>query len=62
MGPTWGRQDPDGSHVGYMNLAIWQRKTPGRSSQRNLMSVNGYAFQINVPKVYDMMCWAYQYQ
>ena len=23
MGPTWGRQDPDGSHVGPMNLAIW---------------------------------------
>ena len=23
MGPTWGRQDPDGPHVGHMNLAIW---------------------------------------
>ena len=23
MGSTWGRQDPDGSHVGPMNLAIW---------------------------------------
>ena len=23
MGPTWGRQDPGGPHVGYMNLAIW---------------------------------------
>ena len=23
MGPTWGRQDPGGSHVGPMNLAIW---------------------------------------
>ena len=23
MGPTWGRQDPDGPHVGPMNLAIW---------------------------------------
>ena len=22
MGPTWGRQDPGGSHVGPMNLAI----------------------------------------
>ena len=22
-GPTWGRQDPDGSHVGHMNFAIW---------------------------------------
>ena len=23
MGPIWGRQDPDGSHVSPMNLAIW---------------------------------------
>ena len=23
MGPTWGRQDPGGPHVGTMNLAIW---------------------------------------
>ena len=22
MGPTWGRQDPDGPHVGHVNLAI----------------------------------------
>ena len=22
MGPTWGQQDPGGSHVGHMNLAI----------------------------------------
>ena len=22
MGPTWGRQDPDGPHVGPMNFAI----------------------------------------
>ena len=25
MGPTWGQQDPDGPHVGNMNLAIWGR-------------------------------------
>ena len=24
MGPTWGRQDPGGTHVGHMNLAIWE--------------------------------------
>ena len=24
MGPTWGRQDPGGPHVGPMNLAIWE--------------------------------------
>ena len=23
MGPTWGRQDPGGPHVGYVSLAIW---------------------------------------
>ena len=23
MGPIWGQQDPGGSHVGPMNLAIW---------------------------------------
>ena len=23
MGPSWGRQDPGGPHVGNMNLAIW---------------------------------------
>ena len=22
MGPIWGRQDPDGPHVGLMNFAI----------------------------------------
>ena len=26
MGPTWGRQDPGGPHVGPMNLAIWDSK------------------------------------
>ena len=24
VGPTWGRQDPDGPHVGPMNFAIWE--------------------------------------
>ena len=24
MGPTWGRQDPGGPHVGPMILAIWE--------------------------------------
>ena len=23
MGPTWGRQDPGGSHAGQMNFVIW---------------------------------------
>ena len=24
VGPIWGRQDPDGPHVGPMNFAIWE--------------------------------------
>ena len=23
VGHTWGRQDPDGPHVGHTNIAIW---------------------------------------
>ena len=23
VGPTWGRQDPGGPHVGHINFAIW---------------------------------------
>ena len=23
VGPTWGRQDPGGPHVGHTNFAIW---------------------------------------
>ena len=29
MGPTWGRQDPGGPHVGPMNLATWVYPAPG---------------------------------
>ena len=32
MGPIWGRQDPDGPHVGPMNFAIWVRLVNLRSS------------------------------
>ena len=28
MGPTWGRHDPDGPHVGPMNFAIWDVTGP----------------------------------
>ena len=28
VGPTWGRQDPGWSHVGPMNLAIWELCPP----------------------------------
>ena len=38
IGPIWGRQDPDGSHVGPMNFAIWgpSRITGYRNGHRNL--------------------------
>ena len=26
MGPTWGRQDPGGPHVGHMDFAIWDTR------------------------------------
>ena len=26
MGPTWGQEDQGGSHVGPINLAIWEGK------------------------------------
>ena len=26
MRPSWGRQDPDGPHVGPMNFALWGHK------------------------------------
>ena len=28
LGPTWGRQDPGGPHVGPMSLAIWEITQP----------------------------------
>ena len=36
MGPTWGRQDPGGPHVGPMNLAIWVRKNRADSSASSM--------------------------
>ena len=40
MGPTWGRQDPGGPHVGPMNFAIWgalifSLYSPGQAKQTN---------------------------
>ena len=29
MGPTWGRQDPGGPHVGHMNFVTWVYATNG---------------------------------
>ena len=33
MGPTWGRQDPGGPHVGPMNFAIWDSSTRNHVGQ-----------------------------
>ena len=33
MGPIWGRQDPDGPHVGPMNIAIWVLKGFGKTQR-----------------------------
>ena len=40
MGPTWGRQDPGGCHVGHVNLAIWDALAWGPlSSHSNIFRV-----------------------
>ena len=44
MGPRWGWQDPGGPHVGHMNLAIWDRNTPGTlmmSAAAHVINHNG---------------------
>ena len=42
MGPSWGRQDPGGPHVGLMNFAIWvyinQRTLPQIINNKRNMS------------------------
>ena len=41
MGPTWGRQDPGGPHVGPMNLAIW-------GYRGIISSLNGFRLSIQI--------------
>ena len=38
MGPSWGRQDPGGPHVGHMNLAIWEIMTVTTGSTSSWLS------------------------
>ena len=33
MGPIWGRQDPGGSHIGPMNLVIWDNTQTWKTIQ-----------------------------
>ena len=42
MGPIWGRQDPDGPHVGYMNFAIWDRMMPGNVIRNDMVDSSRY--------------------
>ena len=48
MGPTWGRQDPGGPHVGPMNLAtmIWDVSLPV-SASTNINHTNIHAYFLN---------------
>ena len=39
MGPTWGRQDPDGPHVGPMNLAIRISKDSKGDLKKNVFNL-----------------------
>ena len=43
MGSIWGRQDPDGPHVGHMNSAIWDinyESKSNRLSQHDVISID----------------------
>ena len=49
MEPIWGRQDPDGSHVGPMNFAVWEylERTPAISGRSFSNLVNDWK-KINI--------------
>ena len=48
MGPTWGRQDPGGPHVGHTNLAIWEYIRNNHASRFRLQNIM-LEHNINVP-------------
>ena len=48
MGPTWGRQDPGGPHVGHMNLAIWDVYVQHRNTSCGHIRTNPRALNISV--------------
>ena len=39
MGPTWGRLDPGGPHVGHVKLAIWERLHYRCTSLKNRINI-----------------------
>ena len=58
IGPTWGRQDPGGPHVGYGNLATWVNIYDGICSlQKGLKCV-----EIEDLKLIQDVCARHRYQ
>ena len=43
MGPTWGRQDPGGPHVGHTNIAIWGANYHTHSLKRKCHHVDEFS-------------------
>ena len=63
MGPTWGRQDPGGSHVGRMILAIWDQKKYYFSAlhrDHNLQNVKTQDYLDHNTIQYKLFLLAYQ--
>ena len=50
MGPTWGAQDPDGPHVGHVNLAIWDSYLNGAASEMRIYLNLAY-FQTHILEI-----------
>ena len=48
VGPTWGRQDPDGPHVCHTNLAIWDM-TKHNFVQTECIIIKNYTLQWKCP-------------
>ena len=39
MGPIWGRQDPDGPHVGPLNVAMWVTSYSARAKYNTISEI-----------------------
>ena len=73
MGPIWGRQDPDGPHVGPMNFAIWELIEAEKMAAISKTTVSNafswmkmHAFRLkfhclfpinNIPALVQIMAW-----
>ena len=47
MGPIWGRQDPDGPHVGPMNFILWGVFTFQEYISNSLFKSEAHRFGVN---------------